>query len=345
MPGINTIAFDHIPDGADNAGSYLVSLGKYGISYVPSSANCYGGTNTDAKGSWMTTYAQPNGMGYLMMPITGYWDYANDRYFYHGFRYVLTYSNIGNLPSAYPLGWRNGASVYPLIALGDFAWVSGKEYYVEILIDKTTGKRTVWVDGVKIIDSVAIASVAQLTAASSFIWGGVGTNGGSFTFVHKYRDMYFVSDPDVGNQIGRQGPIIVVPLPVLSLSGSDWPQTPTALNASINTSTPQTGGLTIPASGQALDLVLDTAGLTVNSRIRGLNLVEGGWRQAGTSTYLGNKLVDGVNADASLANLSWSSDTGTYGTNLGTQRLALDATTWSKAKIDALKVRVTPALA
>lgn len=266
-----------------------------------------------------------------------------------GFRFAIpttSYASIHGVYIAETLAVTNtAAGLFPSTAIPGY--VLGTEYYLEFTVDVATGVVKRWVDGTPIADTtITAAAIAAIKAGTAFFclgWYQSGLIAQNLEFSWRFKDMYVLEKTPDGINSGRLGPQTVVPIDLLSVT-APW-TTPTgtvvdALNAPItDTASSLTPIVSSDAVATQAALVLKTGSLL--GPVNGVVLTASGRRAAGSSANLKSSVSQGATntADKTLT-LTTSFQ---YGLPVQIFDVAPDGTTWSKAKIEACTLKLTPA--
>lgn len=334
------LAFDHVPTGLNNAGGNVGAYSDFPFTYAPSGglSATTGGAMSDSDGVWLASsayyYNTQTSIGQWTLPISTYIDVTKPRSWF-GFRFKWSGSWIGQ-----PFGVTvNGNGGVALLTQADYSWASGRNYYIEVMIDRVNQTRSVWIDGALVVNASSVSLAGQVSTDKliySFASSITGNTGCTF----QYKDMYFMDDPNDGS-VSRLGPIVARPITINTASGTGW--TPSsgsisgALNTTVNTGTPSTPNVTSASDGTPLVTTLATTA-DAGAAVQGLLFVASGERNSGTGTTLRTTIADQATPPNQLAltALQFSTTAFQYGRTLGFVPYAPDGSTWNAAKITAL---------
>lgn len=341
-------AFDHVPVGSSTTGGYVPGYYvDFPFTYA-SYASSTSGVMSDSNGVWLQQgnvyLSSAYRTGQWVAPVAKLMDVTQPRS-YIGFRHCV--ATAGTLPTGVMWAIYNGAATLssPILSGTDFpSYTLGKVYYVEILIDRVAGTRSLWIDGSLVVNGQPLTNTSTLTDPTGTINIGVAASSGSVSnnVLWQFKDMYFMDDVNTAQAVGRLGPISSNPLTVAAAVGASWvPSTGTnvsALNTAVNTSTPTTPNVADAQDGTALAVQYGST-LSATQIVKGVLLLFSGSRLAGTSTTVRTTLTDQATPTPNqlpLNQISWPTDTPYYGKQLGFLPNALDGTGWTAAKITQL---------
>jgi hypothetical protein len=218
-------AFDHIPTGQSGTGG---NVPTYAVDYpfvwngaTTGGGPGTGGTLSDTGGVWLAAngaygFSGNFYVGGWLIPVNLF-DLTKPRGYY-GFRFKAAGPNRVN----HPLVIMNSAkSAYGsvMVNINDYNWITNQEYYVEVLIDRQNNLRTVWVDGVMVINAQVFSQTILSTDYLSM--GQILGTGGSSGQSYQFKDIYLMDDPGDGS-VSRLGPIKAYPISIASSSGNGW---------------------------------------------------------------------------------------------------------------------------
>jgi|SRR6185312_8192194 len=334
-------AFDHIPVTLSSTGGNVSAYCDFPFTYAPSGGlnATTGGTMSDSDGVWLASnayyYNTVTSMGQWSHPISNVLDITKARNWI-GFRFKPSSTYIGN-----PFGCTVNGVNLALLAISDFSWTSGHNYYIEVMIDHVNQTRSVWVDGSLVVNAQAVSLAGQVSS-DKLIFGFSAGITGNTSCTYQYKDMYFMDDPNDGS-VSRLGPIISRPITINTASGNGW--TPSsgsiigALNTAINTSTPSTPNIASANDGTPLAMTLAST-VDQGVAVHGVLFVASGERNSGTGTMLRSTLADQATpANQSTLNaLQFSNTAFQYGRTMGFTPFAPDGSTWNATKIAAMNL-------
>jgi hypothetical protein len=345
--------FDHVPaayDGGVNVSTYT----DYPAFQFGTNGGASRGVLADSGYNWLSVkIAGANGYGYagfLALPVSSLFDLTKARS-YVGFRYkVTTYNTTAGL-SAFcweattaPPG--NGATgtTNALIKTTEFTFTLGQDYYIEIMFDWVNLTRTVWVDGVKIVNAVALGFTPLSTHLVEWT---IQSGGSAVNPVIQVKDFYALDDAgDGAADSQRQGPMVYLPLTMNDASGNGWTSSDsTTLLADINTAITGSGNLAAPyaqspTDGTPLDMHFNASGLDPNVGIKGLVVLGSAARPSGAIASVKTVMTDQATPANTkrLADQTFSSANVVPNRTIGVLTTALDGSTWTPTKIQQAKI-------
>lgn len=348
-------AFDHIPVLSNTTGGNMAAYAAdYPFTFTANGQQPFGGggTYSDSDGVWMqsASAAQFIGSAYVLamgtwrLPASAIWTSTQPRS-YVGFHFKIS-GNLPPVPSATGiLGYYQGATLIPLVAYADFAWTVGQMYYVEVMLDRTTNARTVWVDGNMAINAAALASTSYAGTDQLSFCNTYAISGQSVTSGFNYKDIYGMDDVIGAGATGRLGPITSKPITIANATGNGWtPSTgsiSSALNTAINTTTPSTPNVVTAIDGTPLAATLQSTA-DAGAVIQGVLLIAAGSKNPATGTMLRSTLSDQAQPPnvVTLNAVPLPASTFVYGKVMGFLPSAPDGSSWNAAKIAALNASI-----
>lgn len=334
-------AFDHIPAASTTAGG---NVPTYGGDYPFVLYGSYaGGTISDSGGMWLTNNGYTgSGSNYY----TSAWLYPFSQYdltkarSWFGFRLKMTTTaRVLPILSVYDTTKTQQAT---LVLPTDFAFVTGQEHYVELMIDRVNRTRSVWVDNTLVVNAQSYGAWA-ISATDWLAMGNTGPGGAANPGVLQFKDIYVMDDPGDGS-VTRLGIQLARALTIGTASGTGW--TPSAgsvvsaLNTAINTTTPSTPNVNAPGDGTPLQMALASA-VDATASVNGVLLIAAGQRNAATGTVLRTTMTDQATPtpnQQALNPLQFPAGSYQYGKVLGFLPNALDGTSWTPTKTTQLSL-------
>lgn len=352
-----TMAFDHVPAALDGGTNYN-TYSDYPTMSWGSNGGFSLGVAADSGYNWLNLQiAGANGYGYWTMTgwqVSNLFDLTKARS-YCGFRVkALTYNslNITNLlcwqvGGALPGNGANGNTI-GIVKTTDYAWPLNQDFYVEVMFDWVNLTRTVWVDGVKVVNAVALGFTPAATDKMGFT---ISSNGIAVNPIIRVKDMYFLDDAGDGAlDSSRLGPQIFLPLTMNDAAGAGWTSSDsTTLLADINTAITGSGNLAAPYAqspndGTPLDMHFNASALDPNNKISGLVILGSATRNSGAVATVKTVVTDQATPTPNtkrLTDQNFTSSSVIPNRTVGTLITALDGSTWSPTKIQQLKVSMS----
>jgi len=225
-------------------------------------------------------------------------------------------------------------------------YTSKQEYYLEAQWDVAAGVIHRWVDGVAIADIAITSTTLTALKAGTACYLNIGrapsSTGVKGDFSYWIKDIYVCETTSDGTANGPLGSQRVLVAPVVSMDQSTWVVTPAGnVVSALNTVITDAASLSTPIVTS--DPANPTANLgfvapvfvgTINAVAYNLTAR----RKDGSTANLSAQVVSGANQSA-VSSLTVS-DVMASGTSLLVAGNAPDGTAWTKAKLDAAKLKL-----
>jgi hypothetical protein len=221
-------AFDHIPvlenGGGGNVGGYSDFPFTFGGNTNAGALGHFtgGGTVLENSQTWLSVTATSQWNGFFWpcawrLPISNVVDLTKPRN-YIGFRFK---ANNGNASDPFIITNSSNVVQTQLVKAADYTFTASQEYYIEVLLDRVNKTRTVWIDGVMIINAQTLSGGYAVQSTDLFAFGGDTAAGSYNPQTYRFKDMYFMNDPGDGS-VSRLGPQLAKPITLASSSGAGW---------------------------------------------------------------------------------------------------------------------------
>lgn len=337
-------AFDHIPAGLSTAGGNLAAFSDFPLGFfgATTAGAQSGGVTLDSGGSWLNSSAGAAAGNFY----AGFWYYPMAQFdltkarSWFGFRIKMGSANRVCPPLAiYPAGLGSQAAV--MVAGADYAFITGQEHYVEVMIDRVNKTRTVWVDNQLVVNGVSYGSYTILSTDFAG-FGSAAATGNSTAMAYQIKDIYVLDDPADGSVV-RMGPIVARPITLASASGAGWiPSAGTvlsALNTQVSATQQATPNVLMATDGTPLLNTLQTTADPLGV-VQGVLLLGSGQRNVASGTTLRTTITDQATPTPNQLQLAalFPAGTNQYGKSLTFLPNALDGSNWNAAKIAQLNL-------
>lgn len=348
------MAFDHIPAAIDTGANYAAYSDYPALSYGSNGGFNFG-IQPDSGYNWL--HYQITGLnGYGFYALTGWsisslFDITKARS-YCGFRAKVL--SFNTWLSTHPLCWQtdgvmptNGSNANTIAVLKttDYAWPLNQDFYVELMFDWVNLTRTVWVDGVKIINAQALGFTPTTAGKLGFAIQNAGVANNP---VVRIKDMYFLDDSGDGAvDSQRLGPQIFLPLTLNDAAGNGWTSSDGA-GVLIDVNTPITGSGNLatpyaqsPTDGTPLDMHFTASNLNANNAIKGIMVLGSASRASGAIASVKTVVTDQATPTPNtkrLADQTFTSGAVVPHRTVGYLSTALDGSSWTPTKIQQLKI-------